>query len=99
MKTVADELEQKTQEYWRVSKVFYKGVGVPMSMRDAIKFCNDAVEELGPQRSLKYRLFSFQDRLIQGRFKRRKTPKYPDNVRDLESVRKLHRQTKSAIAQ
>ena len=79
MQTVAQELEEKTRAFWNTSKVFYTGVGKQLSMAEAIDYCNNAIEILGPQRLLKYRLFAFQDRLIHGRG-RQKTSKKLSNI-------------------
>lgn len=83
MKSLAQELEEKTQAYWNTSKVFFAGVGVPMTMSEAIEQCNRTAEVLGPHRPLKYRVWLLQDKLIQGRGKRRKTSSVPNNVRYL----------------
>lgn len=83
MLSTADELAEKTLAFWYTSKVFHSGEGPSMTMSQAIDRCNKAFEVLGPHRPLKHRLFVLQDRLIQGRGKRRKTPIEPNNVRQL----------------
>lgn len=73
-------LEQKTLRYWVVSRTFYTGVGPNLNSSQAMKMCNDTADTLGPQRRLRYKLWELNDRIIQGRGRRRKTPKHPDNV-------------------
>lgn len=83
MRSAAEELEAKTLTFWNTSLVFHTGTGKPLSFGDAIQECNMIAEVLGPQRPLRNRFYGLQDRLIQGRGKRRKTSKHPDNVRVL----------------
>lgn len=83
MQTATDELAEKTLIFWNTSKVFYAGEGPPMTMSQAIELCNVAFGTLGPSRPLKWRFFTLQGRLIQGRSKRRKTSLIPNNVQSL----------------
>lgn len=80
---LSDELAQKTLAFWNISKVFHTGEGPSMTSSQAITKCNDHFEVLGPQRILKWRFYTLQDRLIRGRAKKRKTSAHPNNVRSL----------------
>jgi hypothetical protein len=80
MQSTSDELAQKTLAFWHISKVFYQGTGVPMSMSQALERCGDASETLNPVRPLFARFESLQVRLIQGRQKRRSTSKSKDVI-------------------
>jgi hypothetical protein len=79
-------LEERTKQYWKLSALFYAGVGKTMSMHDAIQAVGEGIDNLGPNRRLRNDFIKLNDRLIQGRGKRRKTSKVPNNIVQLKKT-------------
>lgn len=79
MRTV-DELEIRTMMFWNISRAFFQRQDPCPTTATALRVCSDAITHLNPQRPIASRFKALNHAIIMGRGKKRKTPKFPNNI-------------------
>lgn len=65
-KTTAQDIEEKTQRYWRLSSIWNNRVSDLMAVGEAIKLCTDNLKYTNPERQIVRSTNVLLGELIQG---------------------------------
>ncbi len=64
---VEEPIELATQTYWAISSAFRGRLKNKVSFKEANKFVNEAISRVGPERTVRKRLYHLHNELVHGK--------------------------------
>lgn len=66
MLRLSDELEQKTQQYWNISRFWNRGKGKQITTGDALVVCSDVMYSTNSTRPIAHAMETLREEIIIG---------------------------------